>query len=162
MQLKNSYGAWMTNSNGLYRDNLWTDSVCPAKTHGILRSEAPGTVKPASNRTLEDHVPSARLKLDALNERALFGHPCGSLTSYGDAPPVLPFFPFQKFPLVIRTFPAAFPGKTGGKAGCSWHVPCFYLLLRIEMIETAGIGPGQQREAVTGKFAAFVFQADDQ
>jgi hypothetical protein len=33
--------------------------------------------------------------------------------------------------------------KTGGKSGRSWHVPCFYLLLSIEVIETAGIGPGQ-------------------
>jgi hypothetical protein len=29
------------------------------------------------------------------------------------------------------------------------------------VIETARIGPGQYREAVTGKFAAFVFQTDD-
>jgi hypothetical protein len=68
----------------------------------------------------------------------------------------------QKIPLVIRIFPAVSSGKTGGESGRSWHIPCFYLSLSIEVIETAGIGPGQQREAVTGKFAAFVFQADDQ
>jgi hypothetical protein len=49
----------------------------------------------------------------------------------------------QKILIDIRVFAVALPRKTGGKSGRFWHVPCFYLLLSIEVIETAGIGPGQ-------------------
>jgi hypothetical protein len=141
MWSKTFYWAWMGNSNGLYRDNHWADSVCLANTHGISGSETSRTAKPLSDDTLDIlFVPPARDR--SPDDHALLGHPRDSLTFYGHAPPI-PHSPFQKIPLVIRTFSAAPPRKTGGKSGRSWHIPCFYLSLSIEVIETAGIGPDQ-------------------
>jgi hypothetical protein len=81
---------------------------------------------------------------------------------FGAARPWAASFPFilpRKIPLVIRRFPAAPRRKTGGKSWCSWHIPCSYLRLSIEMIEMTGIDPAQHREPVTGSLRIFCFRS---